>query len=69
MRILRPEEIVDFPKIRQLTPDELKQACALVRESFTAADLAEFTQEWDGVPMEQLLAEMEAQQRRLESQP
>jgi hypothetical protein len=64
MRILRPEEVVSMKDLAwEATPEQVKEALRLARESFTAADLQEFKEIWDGVPMEDLLADMEKQQQ------
>jgi hypothetical protein len=66
MKILRPDEVQQFPDVRELSSEELAQAYALSRETFTAADLQQYTEEWRGVPMEDVLTELEARQKRLE---
>jgi hypothetical protein len=70
MKILRPEEITsaNFPEIRELTPEELKEAYALAKEAFTAADLQRFTEVDEGVPAEQVLAEMEEIKKQVEQE-
>jgi hypothetical protein len=67
MKILRPEEVTDVSKLRweELTPEELKEAYALARAAFTAADLQKYTEVDDGVPMEEVLAELEEIHRQL----
>ena len=65
MRILRPEEVKEFPKDafeRELTPEELKEAYRLAREAFTAADLQKFTEIEEELPAEEVIAEMEKDQ-------
>ncbi len=72
MKILRPEEVTDFPEIRDLTPEELTEAYRLAREAFTAADLQKYTEPFEGVPAEDVLCELELQQvrfNRLRKQP
>jgi len=64
MRILRPEEIKVFPDLKELSPEELKEAYALAKASFTAADLQLYTVDEEGVPMEDVLKEMEETQRK-----
>jgi hypothetical protein len=64
MRILRPEEVKEFPELREFTPEELKEAYALAKASFTAADLQKYTEEEEGVPMEDFLKELEEIQQR-----
>ena len=69
MRILRAEEVIasgKFPDFRELTPEELKEAYALSRASFTAADLAAYAELDEGVPMEDTLKELEETQRRFD---
>ena len=43
--------------------DSLKTIYAKARRSFTAADLQKFTEIKEGIPMKQILAELEAIQR------
>jgi len=64
MKILRPEEVTVFPEFRELSPEELKEAYALARASFTAADLQRYTEVEEGVPAEEVLAQMEEFQKR-----
>ena len=64
MRILRPEEVKEFPKLTELSPEELREAYALARASFTAEDLQRYTEVEEGVPMEDFLKELEETQRR-----
>jgi hypothetical protein len=71
MKIVRPEEITDFAAFfkkewRELTPEELKEAYALARASFTAADLQKYTELDEGVPAEELLAELEELQEQFD---
>ena len=67
MKILRPEEVTSWPDPRELSPEELKEAYALARAAFTAEDLQRFTEiHDDDVPAEEVLAELEEAQRRLE---
>jgi hypothetical protein len=63
MRILRPEEFDKWPGPRELTPEELKEAYALAKASFTAEDLQRYTEEEEGVPMDEFLKELEEVQR------
>jgi hypothetical protein len=58
MRILRPEEVDKWPGPRELTPEELREAYALAKASFTAEDLQKFTEEEEGVSMEEFLEEL-----------
>jgi hypothetical protein len=41
----------------------LRQIYAKYRQEFTAADLQQYTESEDGIPVEQILAEMEGVQR------
>jgi hypothetical protein len=66
MRILRPEEVDKWPGPRELTPEELREAYALAKASFTAEDLQKFTEEEEGVPMEEFLEELEEAQKKIE---
>jgi hypothetical protein len=66
MRILRPEEVDKWPGPRELTPEELREAYALAKASFTAEDLQKFTEEEEGVSMEEFLEELKEAQRKLE---
>jgi hypothetical protein len=63
MRVLRPEEVLKnpelFPKFRDFSPEELKEAYALLKVSFTAEDLQRYTERDDGVPMDDVLTELE----------
>lgn len=63
MKIQRLEDITELPPFRELTPEELKEAYALARASFTAEDLQRFTEIDEGVPMEEVIAELEQIQR------
>jgi len=64
MKILRPEEITTFPHSRELSAEEIKEAYALARAAFTAEDLQRYTEVDEGVPAEEVLAEMEKTQQR-----
>ena len=66
MRILRPHEVTVFPEFRELSAEELKEAYALSKASFTAEDLARFADLDEGTPMEDLLKELEMVQRQFE---
>ena len=66
MKILRPEEVTVFPDIRELTPEEIKEAYALARAAFTAEDLQRYTEELEGVPAEEVLRELEEAQQQFE---
>lgn len=69
MRIIRPED-PDFGKVPmrfgELTPEEMKEAHALLKAAFTAEDLQRFTELDEGVPAEEVLAELEELQRQAE---
>ncbi len=66
MKILRLEEVTDYPEPREWTPEELKEAYALARAAFTAADLQRYTEPLVGVPAEEVLRELEESQRRFD---
>jgi hypothetical protein len=66
MKILRPEEVTVFPEFRELTPEELKEAYRLGREAFMAADLQRYTELDEGIPFEEVLAELEEAQRQFD---
>jgi hypothetical protein len=59
MKIRRLEEVTIIPEPRELTPEQLKEAYALAKTAFTAEDLQRYTEVDEGVPMEQVLAELE----------
>jgi hypothetical protein len=69
MKILRPEEVTVFPEFRELSPEELKEAYALGRAAFTAEDLQRYTELDEGVPVEQVIAELEEAQKRADQGP
>ncbi len=69
MKIVRPEEVATFPPFRELTPEELQEAYRLARESFTAADLQKYTELDEGIPFEEVLAELEEAQRQFDQKP
>lgn len=60
MKIQRLEEMTSWPEFREFTPEELKEAYALARAAFTAEDLQRSTEDDEGVPFEDVLAELEA---------
>jgi len=64
MKILRPEEVTTFPEPRELSPEEMKEVYALARAAFTAADLQRYTELDEGVPADEILAEMEEVQKQ-----
>jgi hypothetical protein len=60
MKIVRLEDAKDWPDVRSLSPDELKEAYALARAAFTAEDLQKFTElDDEAVSMDAFLAELE----------
>lgn len=69
MEIYKLSEVASWPEARDLSPEELAQAYALARAAFTADDLQRYTELEDGVPFEQVLAELEAQQKQSERDP
>jgi hypothetical protein len=66
MKILRPEEVKVFPELKELSPEELKEAYALAKAAFTAEDLQRYTEIEEGVPAEEVLKELEENQRRFD---
>jgi hypothetical protein len=68
MKILRPEEVTTFPEPRDLTPEESKEAYALGRAAFTAADLQRYTELDEGVPAEEVLRELEEAEKQEDQQ-
>jgi hypothetical protein len=70
MRIIRVEELKDYPDFkpafREMSPEELKEAYALARAAFTAADLQRYTEIDPGIPFEEVLAELERQQKAMD---
>jgi hypothetical protein len=64
MKIQRLSEVTSLPEFRELTPEELKEAYALARAAFTAEDLQRYTELDEGVPAEEVLAELEELQRQ-----
>lgn len=64
MKIVRLED-ANFPvEFRELTPEELKEAYALAKAAFTADDLQRYTELDEGVPFEQVIAELEEIQKQ-----
>lgn len=59
MKIIRLEDAKDWPQVKSLTPEELKQAYSLARRAFTADDLQKFTELDEGVPLDLFIAELE----------
>lgn len=69
MKIIRLEEVTEFPEIRDLTPEELAEAYRLARDAFTAADLQKFTEPTDDfISADDVLRAMEEQQARFDAQ-
>jgi hypothetical protein len=63
--IVRPEDLKSFPPIREYSDEEIKEAYALGRASFTIEDLLRYTElPTDEVPAEQVLKEMEETQSK-----
>lgn len=61
MKIIRLEDVTDFSALdySEATPEEKAKILALAKDSFTAADLQEYTELDEGVPMEDVLTELE----------
>ena len=70
MKIMRLEEVTadTVLEFRELTPEELKEAYALSRAAFTAADLQRYTELDDGIPFEEVIAELEEAQRQADKE-
>ncbi len=66
MKILRPEEVKEFPELRELSPEELREAYALAKAAFTAEDLQRYTEVEEGVLMEDVLKELEEAQQQFD---
>ena len=66
MKIQRLSEVTSLPEFRELTPEELKEAYALAKAAFTAEDLQRFTEVDEGVPAEDVLAELEEISKQFE---
>jgi hypothetical protein len=64
MKLLRPEEVTALPEPRDLSPEEVKEVYALARATFTAEDLQRYTETDDGIPVEEVIAEMEEVQKQ-----
>ena len=62
MKIHRMGEKIDWKSVtfEPLTPEQEKEAKALIDASFTAEDLQLFTEVGEEIPFEQLEAEMDA---------
>ena len=72
MKIHRPEEltpeIIASLSYEELSAEELKEAYALARATFTAGDLQCFTEIVEDVPAEAVLRELEEAQKDLDVQ-
>jgi hypothetical protein len=66
VKILRREEVTSWPEPREYTAEDLKEAYALARDAFTAADLQKYTEVEEGVPLAEVLAEMEEVQKQVD---
>jgi hypothetical protein len=67
MKIQRLEEITSLPEFKgELSPEELKEAYALAKAAFTAEDLQRYTEVDEGVPAEEVLAELEEAQKKID---
>jgi hypothetical protein len=64
MKIQRLSEVTSLPEFRELSPEELKEAYALAKAAFTAEDLQGYTELDEGVPFEEVLAELEEIHKR-----
>jgi hypothetical protein len=64
MKILRPEEVTTFPEDKELSSEELQEAYNLARAAFTASDLQRYTEIDEGIPAEEVLAELEALEKQ-----
>jgi hypothetical protein len=64
MKILRPEEVTaeNFPKFRDYTAEEMKEAMALAKAAFTIEDLLRFTEIVEEIPARDVLAELDQDQ-------
>jgi diketogulonate reductase-like aldo/keto reductase len=66
VKIVKLSELETYEIPRTLTPEEIAEAYALSRATFTAADLQRYTELDEGVPAEDLFAELEETQRRID---
>jgi hypothetical protein len=64
MKIQRLSEVTSLPEFRELSPEELKEAYALAKAAFTAEDLQGYTELDEGVPFEEVLAELKEIHKR-----
>jgi hypothetical protein len=69
MKIQRLEEVTSWPEFRELSPEELKEAYALAKASFTAEDLQRYTELDEGVSFEEFVTELEALQKQFDQGP
>jgi hypothetical protein len=69
MKIIRLSEATSLPEFRELTPEELAEAYKLARAAFTAEDLQRYTEVDEGIPMEDVLAELEEVQKQFDEKP
>ena len=60
-----PEDLA-LLRFDELSPEELREAYALARAAFTAADLQRYTELDEGVPVEDVLREMEQVQEQVD---
>ena len=64
MKIVPIKDASGWPDVSALSPDQLKEAYALARASFTAEDLQKFTElDEQPLPLDQLLRELEVSQQ------
>jgi hypothetical protein len=66
MKIQRLEEISEIPEFREYSEEEVKQAYALAKATFTADDLQLFTEVDKGVSADDVLALMEDAQKQID---
>jgi hypothetical protein len=66
MKVLRPSEVTAVPEPRELSPAELAEAYALARAAFTAEDLQRYTEVDVGIPAEEVLRELEEEQKKID---
>lgn len=69
MKIIKPSELTSVPEIKDLTAEELAEVYALAKAAFTAEDLQRFTELDEDIPMEDVLAELEAKQVEIQKDP
>jgi len=58
-----------IPILRVKKGDSLKTIYAKARRAFTAADLQKYTEIEEGIPLEQILAELKANQEKPAKKP